>query len=249
MTTPEFLAGVPRDHVLNRMAKAGGNEVGSGKFMNPESSSALAINTFGWFVQRPGLLPALPGMKLGDFPLIVDVEYCARFPWRGGRHPWLDAIVETERQLIGVESKRFEPFRGQKRPSLSEAYDRKVWGSNMAPFEAMRDALRSGRERYEFLDATQLVKHAFGLVTDATRKRKAPMLIYLYSEPAARGDRPISVAAHRRHRDEISRFAAAVKGAAVLFHATSYRHWLGTWPSPPDPVGIHGEAVQERFRP
>jgi type I restriction enzyme M protein len=53
MTKPEFLAGVPADYVLDRMAKAGGNEVGSGKFTNPESSSALAINTFGWFINPP----------------------------------------------------------------------------------------------------------------------------------------------------------------------------------------------------
>lgn len=44
-----------------------------------------------------------------------------RFPWAGGRHPWLDAAVETERYLIGVESKRFEPFRDAKSVRLSDA--------------------------------------------------------------------------------------------------------------------------------
>jgi hypothetical protein len=246
---PNFLAGVPADLVLDRLAKAGGDEVGSGKFASPESSSALAVNTFGWFIERPSLLPALPGMKTGASTLLVDVEYCARFPWRGGRHPWLDAVVETERELLGVESKRFEPFRDHKSPSLSKAYDRDVWGTNMGPFEAMRNALRTGQEKFEFLDATQLVKHAFGLVTDGARKSKAPVLVYLYAEPAALGARPITAAAFKQHRDEIARFGTAVAGADVGFYATSYREWLDTWPKPPNPVGIHREAVLDRFKP
>ena len=128
--------------------------------------------------------------------------------------------------LIGVESKRFEPFRGHKPPSLSKAYDRDVWGKHMAPFTAMRDALRDWRERFEFLDATQLVKHAFELVADGNRKHKAAGLAYLHAKPAALGGRPIPESAHRQHRAEIARFAAAVAGAEVAFRAISHRDWL-----------------------
>jgi len=104
-----FLPGVPVDHVLERLSKAGGNEVASGKFDNPISSAALAVNTFGWFVDCPELLPEFPSLA-SIFPAtFVDVEYCARFPWTGGKHPWLDAVIETDQHLIGVESKRFEP--------------------------------------------------------------------------------------------------------------------------------------------
>jgi hypothetical protein len=107
----KFLDGVPVEHVLDRLAKAGGDEVGSGKFASEESSAALAVNTFGWFIERPEQIPPLPGMQPDAKVRCVDVEYCARFPWRGGRHPWLDAVVETDTQLVGVESKRFEPMR------------------------------------------------------------------------------------------------------------------------------------------
>lgn len=248
MARPLFLPGVPADHVRSRLSKAGGNELGS-KLRSNASSAALAVNTFGWFVERPASLPPLPGLTSGASPLLVDVEYCARFPWNRGRHPWLDAVVETEGQLIGVESKRFEPFRDRKQPSLSKTYDKDVWGRNMGPFTAMRDALRDGRERFDFLDATQLVKHAFGLVTDGTRKHKAPVLVYLHAEPSALGGRPIPETAHRQHRAEIARFAAAVAGAEVGFHAISYRDWLATWPAPPDAVGVHGGAVLELFKP
>lgn len=93
------------------MKKAPGKELESGKFGSLESSSALAVNTFGWFIDRPQLLPCLPGAPWSNAVELVDVEFCARFPWSGGRHPWLDAVVQSPTQLIGIESKRFEPFR------------------------------------------------------------------------------------------------------------------------------------------
>ncbi|NQW53308.1 MAG: hypothetical protein HQ465_18905 [Rhodospirillales bacterium] len=245
----DFLPGVPAAHILARLAKAGGDEIDSGKFANPESSAALACNTFGWFVDRPDELPPLPGMKPHVATSLVDVEYCPRFPWRGGRHPWLDAIVETGDQLVGVESKRFEPYRDSKKPNFSTAYSRPVWGMEMKPYEAMRDALTSGQQTFDFLDAAQLVKHAFGLVTDGRRKGKAPVLVYLFAEPASLKGSPIPEASFGRHREEIQRFAAAVREAEVSFQSISYREWLATWPFSPSPVGDHARAVIERFHP
>jgi hypothetical protein len=245
----EFLPGIPVDHVLGRLAKAGGNEVESGKLASPESSAALAVNMFGWFVERPRILPTFPGL-VSDFPAeLVDVEYCARFPWSGGRHPWLDAIVETPEQLIGIESKRFEPYRDRKSVALAAAYDRSVWGDNMGGYERMRDLLRSGAESFVHLDAAQLVKHAFGLVTDARRKGKAATLLYLFAEPPTLNGRPLGEAVFARHRSEIARFAAAVAGSAVRFHSLSYRGWVSGWTDQPDHVQDHGRAVLERFCP
>ncbi len=243
-----FLPGVPAIHVLERLSKAGGNEVASGKFANLESSAALAVNTFGWFVDRPKLLPAFPSLA-SMFPAkFVEVEYCARFPWSGGKHPWLDAAIETDHHLIGVESKRFEPYRDRKRVSLSKAYDRKVWGNQMAPFETMRDSLRDGNESFQYLDAAQLVKHAFGLVTDGKRKIKSPVLVYLFAEPKSLNSKPIDIQAFSDHRAEIARFANGVRDAAVSFHALSYRDWLRTWPLD-GPVAQHRVELAKRFDP
>lgn len=136
-----FLPGVSVDHVLTRLAAAGGDEIASGKLAHPESSAALVVNAFGWFIERTALLPPLPGTEPAGTVVRVEVEYCARFPWIGGRHPWLDATVFTKTHLVGVESKRREPFRDAKSVSLSYAYDRPVWGDNMERFAAMRDAL------------------------------------------------------------------------------------------------------------
>lgn len=242
-----FLPGVPQAQCLAAMAAAGGNEIESGKLLSPESSAALAMNTFGWFLDAPHTLPPFPELEDLDWPATaVAIERQMRFPWSGGRHPWLDAAVETETALIGVESKRFEPFRDRKSAHLSEAYDRKVWGDRMDPFERMRDTLRLNPAEFEYLDAGQLVKHAFGLVTEGARIEKAPILLYLFAEPLARAGKPISDGAHAAHRQEISRFGSVVEHAEVRFAACSYREWFKGWSRQ---AAEHASAVIERFAP
>jgi hypothetical protein len=242
-----FLPGVPVDKVNAALAASGGNEIDSGKLLSAESSAALAVNTFGWFIDRPGDLPQFPPLTDIDWPAVrVDVERQMRFPWRGGRHPWLDAVVETPTHLIGVESKRYEPFRDSNSVHLSDAYDRDVWGEGMQPFTGMRDALRSGTFGFIYLDAAQLVKHAFGLVTQGRCIGKSPVLLYLYAEPAMRGNIGIAEEALARHRSEIDDFAEAVSDAPVRFAACSYREWLAGWSGD---AHLHAEALRERFQP
>jgi len=249
LDVPPFLPGVPIAHVLARLTKAGGREAESGKLSSPESSAALAANCFGWFIERPLQFPPLPGLETAGTPERVDVEFCARFPWTGGRHPWLDAVVETSTTVIGVESKRFEPFRDTPCVEFSDAYDRPVWGDAMRGFERMRDRLRSGDERFVHLDAAQLVKHAFGLVTQGKRRRRAPVLFYLFAEPGERNGRRIAPDEHARHRADMARFGEAVAGDAVAFHFASYREWLSTWRGLDGAVASHGQAIWETFSP
>jgi hypothetical protein len=242
-----LLPGVPEKLIRLALMSAGGNEIESGKLDSAESSAALAVNAFGWFLERPSDLPPFPGTEALDWPAIqVDVERQMRFPWRGGRHPWLDAAVETPRHLIGVESKRYEPFRDTKSVSLSAAYNRNVWGADMAPFTAVRDRLRSGDHGFVHLDAAQLVKHAFGLVTEGRRSGKSPVLLYLYAEPAMRGAVPIGEEMISRHRSEIVAFAEVVSSAEVAFVACSYRDWLVRWAGE---TRAHADALMARFQP
>ncbi len=172
-----------------------------------------------------------------------------RFPWRAGRHPWLDVAVETETALIGIESKRFEPFRDKKGATFSAAYDRLVWGDAMVPFERLRDGLRAENHGYVYLDAVQLVKHAFGLRTQADMQAKQPILIYLFAEPAVLWNgKPLLAVEAAAHRREIDAFAQAVQGAEVQFEALSYAELLTAWRSSGDAELVsHAAAVAERF--
>lgn len=243
---PMFLPGVAEKRVRAALDAAGGNEIDSGKLDSPESSAALAVNAFGWFLERPEDLPLFPPLReIDEIVRRVDIERQMRFPWRGGRHPWLDASVETASHLIGIESKRFEPFRDVKSVNLSKAYDRDVWGNGMAPFTVMRDALGSRAITFSHLDAAQLVKHAFGLVTEGRRLRKAPILLYLFAEPHRRGNVEISQETLKLHRDEIAQFSTSVANAEVRFVACSYLEWLAEWDGA---VRQHADALIARFQ-
>jgi hypothetical protein len=165
-----LLPGLPKQSILACYTAAPGNEIASGKFTSPESSAALVANTFGFFINRAAELPPLPGESdLGWPALTVTLECVVRFPWAGGRHPCLDVLIETDTALIGIESKRYEPFRSEitEEDSVtpwSTAYSRPVWGDAMRGYERIRDDLPAGRTKFARLDAAQLVKHATYLI-------------------------------------------------------------------------------------
>jgi hypothetical protein len=253
---PDLLPGLPADRILACYRNAPGKEIESGKFASPESSAALAANAFGYFLGRANDLPPLPGCDDLGWPAEdIDLEVLLRFPWSGGRHPCLDAVVETDTALIGIESKRFEPFRPKREANLSDAYWRPVWGDLMHGYEAIRDRLRDGTLEFERLDAAQLIKHAFGLRTvaraNASRFGKQPVLFYVYAEPAAWPDgRSIPEVDIRTHRAEIARFGAMVEGDEVRFLSAPYRILLATWHKAQDEsIRDHASALIARFRP
>lgn len=246
----KFLPGVPGAKLLARYAAAPGNEVASGKIGSPESSSFLVANALGYFLDRPADLPPLPGLEAGT-PLRVDCETEIRFPWRGGRHPWLDAVIETPTMLIGVESKRYEPYRGHGALAFADTYLRPVWGENMRRYSALRDAIRADPRLWRHLDAAQLVKHAYALRTQIQRDGgvKTATLLYLFAEPEsfAAGTR-IPDSKRAAHRAEIARFAEAVAGDEVRFVALGYRDLLASWSaSPKADIQCHARQVAAHF--
>lgn len=242
----DFLPGVPSDLILERLSKAPGNELKSGKFDSPESSAALAANALGWFTERPTLFPQLPGGMGATKSVTIEVEM--RFPWAGGKHPWLDAAIETDSFLIGIESKRYEPFRPAKKNDFAESYDRNVWGDNMRSFTSLRRTHANGARRFSALDDVQLIKHAYGLRTEGQRRGLRPVLLYLYAEPATwangRAMDPAKIAAHRA---DIKLFAEGVVGDEVAFVAMSWAELLALWGRGKMPVAEHAARVAERF--
>lgn len=251
-----LLPGVPLDRILACYSTAGGNEIESGKFASPESSAALVANTFGFFLDRANDLPPLPCCEDLGWPAVeVNLEALMRFPWSGGRHPCLDALVITNSALIGIESKRYEPFRPKHLVRLSEAYWRPVWGDGMTGYARIRDQLRDGNAPFLHLDAAQLVKHAFGLRTAVHRPGrllgKKPVLFYLCAEPISWSDgSPVDIARPELHRSEVALFATEVAGDEVEFVSCSYRDLLRVWSNADDPsIRGHASAVLARFAP
>ncbi len=244
MTT--FLPGVPAEVVLAALRRSPGSELASGKFDSPDSSAALVANAFGWFLQRPTSLPPLPGVPMGQ-PESLELEAEMRFPWSGGRHPWLDVVITTATTLVGVESKRYEPFRPGKAVGFSEAYDSRDWGEGMARFTALRRGLTDGTLTYRHLDAVQLVKHAHGLRTQGLKRAKGAVLVYLHAAPATWANgKPVDPAAIARHATEIADFAGRVKGDALAFVPLRWSDLLAAWSESPT-LRPHAAAITARF--
>lgn len=247
---PALFDYLPQQHILAAYQKSPGNELLSGKFFSPESSAVLVANAFGLFVEHPDLLPPIPNTPGFGWPAErVALEECARFPWRGGEHPWLDVVIETNSFLIGMESKRYEPFRRGNSVYFSEAYRRPVWGRAMKPFEALRDGLTDGSVTFERLDAAQLVKHAFGLRTEAQRRGKSPALIYLFAEPTAWPDgRPVSMHAKQAHEADVQKFSSLAMGGEVEFGMCTYRELLSAFLDADNPlVQNHADNLRKAF--
>ena len=255
--TSRWLPGVPAEEIEAIFRAAPGNEIDSGKFDSPESSAALAGNAFGFFLHRAGVLPPLPGCGQAEWPaesLAIEKTIC--FPWEGGRHPVLDALLVTPNALIGVESKRFEPFRENRIARFSPAYWRPVWGGRMRGHEHVRDGLKQDARRYKHLDAAQLVKHAFALRTQVQpRQRYAclkPVLFYVYAEPESwpGGRGRVDEAMKARHREEVAAFGREVEGDEVEFTSISWRALLADWRESGKPdVRTHAENVIRCYAP
>lgn len=244
---PDFLPDLPVDGILECLTRAPGNEIKSGKFDSPDSSAALVANAFGWFLNRAADLPPLPGVPAGQVAS-VTLEAEMRFPWTGGRHPWLDVGIETHTTLIGVESKRYEPFRPQKLNGFAEVYDRPVWGEKMGHYTQLRDDLVSGEVGYHTLDAVQLIKDAYGIYTRAEKRATGAVLVYLYAEPPTwkSSGKPVDPKRISLHRREVADFAKRVAGDTVTFVPLRWADLLDQW-GKLERLKPHVAALRERF--
>ncbi len=155
----------------------------------------------------------------------TDLQFERKCPTglRGGRVPNLDVVLSGPTGVVGIESKLME-YLTRHRGAFSPAYA-----------EQIRDARRDGDyfgemlrlmeapESYAWLDAAQLIKHAFGLAR--TFPHQEVTLLYLYWEPA----NPDSGPEFARHRAEIAAFADRVAGATPTFVAMSYPELWQFW--------------------
>lgn len=245
---PDFLLDVPAETVLAALSRAPANEVASGKIDGPESAQALTANAFGRFLGQAALLPALPAVPMGR-PEQIDLSVEMRFPWRGGRHPYGDVAITTATSLVAVIARRYEPFRPAKANSFAEPYESGDWGAGMARFDALRTALTQGKLTYRHLDAVQLVKQAYGLRTQAHRRARGAVLVYLHAEPATWANgKPVDPAAIARHAAEVEDFARRIKGDDVAFARLRWADLVAQWAAIPA-LAPHATALQTRFGP
>ena len=255
---PRWLDGVPGEELEAFINAAPGNEIATGQFDNPMSSSRLAANAFGYFFNRPGELADLPGCEEEEWPaLSLAIEKPVGLPREVGRHSWLDALIETPSALIGVESKRYETFFGHQNEEepIEAHWLGDIWGNHMAGYQAVRDQLMANPNSFQLLDAFQLIRHALALRTEANlgneHRGLSPILFYVYAEPPFDPwGTPVHPDDLRPLKCEIDRFSKSVQNDEVRFVPCSYRQLLWVWGNRGTPnVRIHAENVQRVFTP
>jgi hypothetical protein len=208
----------------------------TGKF---KASSALAVNTFARFKTAPNL-PSLANWS-GCECFRFEAKCSAGI--RMGRPPNLDLLAGGGTTVPWIESKCTEHL-GKHVPKFSPAYDDEIKDArrNSRWFQLMK-TLSNEPTQYCYLDAAQLIKHAFGLAHCYSSSNVT--LLYLYWEPRNAAE----FSEFQSHREEVARFANEVKGSSPSFRAISYRDLWDEWSLLASPPWLceHLTALRSRY--
>jgi hypothetical protein len=214
-----------------------GNEM-KGKFRAAHSSSALAVNTFAPFKAN------LDALRLPGGSGFANLHFERKCPHGlvGRRSPNLDVLAEGPNGVVAVESKLLEPL-GQHIAKFSPAYPAGITDTRCLTgwFGAMKQLMRDPRT-YRWLDAAQLVKHAFGIAH--TFPDKPATLLYLFWEPSNPKEHPF----FDEHRAEVARFAASIIGGRPDFVAMSYPELWRSWDAHSEPKWLQAHVSRLKAR-
>ncbi|MDP3959339.1 MAG: hypothetical protein Q8Q26_04570 [Pseudorhodobacter sp.] len=146
--------------------------------------------------------------------------------------------------MVEIESKLTE-YLTRHRAAFSPAYAEQIRDDRREQgyFREML-CLVDAPDSYVWLDAAQLIKHAFGLAR--CFRERSVTLLYLYWEPA----NPDATPEFAAHRHEITSFAERVAGSTPEFRAMSYPELWRTWhdAKPAAWLAQHLDALRERYK-
>ena len=209
------------DRARRAFERGAGSEL-SGHMRALHSSSALAVNFFDYLTERQetSILSAL-GI---DPEAGYSLDFEAQFPTGlAGTPPHLDvAITLADSFVFAFEAKFTEHLKRSTRgkSTFTRSYFPEsggLWTDKGLPAcqglaeTLWAEELRGGRQRFEYLDPRQLLKHSLGLVTQQGSRFS---LCYLYYDCRGR-----NAEAHRR---EIGLFHELVS-VEIRFNALTYQ--------------------------
>ena len=210
------------------LSKGQGSELRERKGNNPSkfcsifSSSALCVNNFALIKQNTSKI------TFRDYGCFDSVIFEGKVH-TGISSPNLDVLMENEKYLCGVESKFTEYLSNKKinykvngKPTLTNYKDRinEISITKKNKLESILNYYieKDKRNKKSHLDVAQLIKHSIGLINQAKKKGKTPVLIYIYWEPQNKGE--IKTICDK-HMQEIDEFSKTVNGF-IEFKAISY---------------------------
>jgi hypothetical protein len=233
-----LIDGVDLDDFRTDFEQGSGNEL-AGKFRAVHSSSALAANCFGPFKRRPEELYLAEANGFGS----ISFEHkCPVGLSQARTPPNLDLVAVGPGSVVGVESKFLEHL-GRKTAKFADAYKDQINDARRdGPWYAEMMRLRDDPKYYRYLDAAQLIKHAFGLAN--TFPGKSTTLIYLFWEPNNAKD----LNTIQEHREEVKDFAHRISGGFPSFEFLSYPELWDRWISLGSSFMVaHAGRLRERY--
>lgn len=195
-----------------------GSSRNEGNLFALHSSSALACNVFHYWSLQPDKSPIAKACKLPSRD-IRSIRFEAQLLINSSlrRKPNIDVVLEygegASPRAVGIECKLSEPY-GRNHSGLKRVYlDLDGAWDGLQNCRRLACTLSPRDEKFHFLHAAQLLKHALAL----TRQYglKGFRLLYLwYDVPGAEGV---------QHRDEINEFASIASQDGVLFQERTYQ--------------------------
>ena len=187
-----------------------------GRLWSLTSSAALVLNVFGhWRVSGNSPLVAALGFDAGAAELRFEESLPTGLE---GDPPTADVLLRWESGSVAAIESKFGEWlvrRPRNKAVFKRKYfpvEREVWSDAGLPScQALAADIDAGRERFRWLHAAQLLKHALGLVRLGA---PATTLVYLYY------DWPSPESA--QHAAELERFRARL-GADVDFRVLTYQ--------------------------
>jgi len=181
------------------------------KFHAAHSSSALVANTFGPYRNDPKRL-TVAGHS--GFEKLRFEYQCDTGAGRGIAN--LDLLLKGDDVILGVESKLVETL-SIKKASFSKKYHKVFDDEKDAAWMAVFKTLDKKTNLYDYLDATQLVKHYLGLRRKFNKNERV-LIVYLYWEPL--NAKTLSI--YQNHADEIKDLIQRLSGTDTPLLAISY---------------------------
>ncbi|SFN04570.1 PGN_0703 family putative restriction endonuclease [Thermodesulforhabdus norvegica] len=236
------------------LEKGDGNELstknGKPKIQALYSSSALAINVFDFLRKTRradivmNIIANLFDSKTTNTDRLLHGDICfeMKAPIKGirGKSPNIDVVivpyVDTICEVIAIENKFAEPYRGKKAVHFSKQYfqEQFIW-KKIPHVRRLADFLNNEEKSFNYLDAAQLIKHILGL----TSKPENFWLLYLwYDVPGEEG---------YRHREEIECFKEVVEKDGVKFHHITYQELITKLSSYRDQFPEYIEYITTRY--
>ena len=188
------------------------------------SSSALPVNVFQYW-QEKDVSPILYACRLADnkgfdschLPNAVRFEQKFEisddkktFP----RKPNLDVVIERKNSVYAIESKFTEPY-NNKPKGLNERYllEQSFWKGLTHMKELAKEISPNNNNKYNYLDAAQLIKHILGLKNQ--KGKSGFKLLYLWYDVLGEDG--------FEHRKEIEAFAKMAKKDKIHFRHITYQ--------------------------